>query len=148
MGPEELPNFYHALKRGEGWFINGTRLVHPMEKGAMQFLNIWANKCFAFLLSWILGQKLTDTLCGTKVLLKSDYEALKENRKIFGDFDPFGDFDLLFGAAKLGLKIAEVPVHYKARKYGKTNIRRFKEGFKLLKMTVFGFKKFKLEKFR
>ena len=143
--PEELPNFYEAIKNGKGRFINGTRLIYPMEKGAMQFLNTLANKFFAVMLSWISSQKLTDTLCGTKVVLKSDYEKIKENRKIFGDFDPFGDFDLLFGAARLNLKIIEVPVHYKARKYGKTNIRRFKEGWMLLKMTLFGIRKFKLK---
>jgi glycosyltransferase involved in cell wall biosynthesis len=143
--PEELPKFYEMIKSGEGQFINGTRFIYPMEKGAMRFLNYWGNKFFTFLLSWIIGQKITDTLCGTKVLLKSDYEKIKENRKFFGDFDPFGDFDLLFGAAKLGLKIQETPVHYKARTYGKTNISRFRHGWLLLKMTIFAAKKFKFK---
>lgn len=143
--PEELPNFYEALRNNRGRFVNGTRLIYPIEKGAMQFLNKLANIFFAYALSWILRQKLTDTLCGTKVLSRSDYRKIKENRKFFGDFDPFGDFDLLFGASRLGLKIAEVPVNYKARKYGKTNIRRFKEGWQLLKMTLLGIRKFKFK---
>jgi len=145
VSPEELPVFCEALKSRRGEFINGTRLVYPMEKGAMRFLNKLGNKFFAFMLSWVLGQKLTDTLCGTKVLFKKDYEKIKENRKFFGDFDPFGDFDLLFGAAKLGLKISEAPVHYMARTYGKTNISRFRDGWLLLKMTLFGIRKFKLK---
>ena len=111
----------------------------------MRFLNKLGNKFFALALSWILGQKLTDTLCGTKVLFKKDYEKIKEKREFFGDFDPFGDFDLLFGAAKLGLKMSEAPVHYKARTYGKTNISRFRDGWLLLKMTLFGIRKFKLK---
>ena len=143
--PEALLEFYETLLNGKGEFINGSRFIYPMEKGAMRFFNYWGNRFFTFMLSWILGQKITDTLCGTKVLLKKDYGKIKENREFFGDFDPFGDFDLLFGAAKLGLKISEVPVHYMARTYGKTNISRFQHGWLLLKMTLFGLRKFKLK---
>ena len=143
--PEELSNFYEAIKNEKNVFVNGSRFIYPMESGAMRYLNYLGNRFFTFLLSWILGQKITDTLCGTKVLSKRDYEKIKENRKFFGEFDPFGDFDLLFGAAKLGLKIKEIPVHYKARVYGKTNISRFRHGWLLLKMTIFAARKFKFK---
>jgi len=142
--PEELPKFYQALKSGKGEFINGSRLIYGMENGAMRFLNLLANYSFALLFSWILSQRVKDTLCGTKVLFKKEYEAIKENRKFVGDFDPFGDFDLLFGAAKQNLKIVDMPVHYKARRYGETQIRRFYHGLILMKMSLFGFVKFKL----
>jgi SAM-dependent methyltransferase len=135
--PEELPKFYNALAEGRGEFINGCRLVYPMEKEAMRFLNLIANKFFGWFFSYILGQRLKDTLCGTKVLFKSDYEKIKTNRNYFGDFDPFGDFDLLFGAAKLNLKIIEVLVRYKERTYGSTQISRFRHGWLLLKMSMF-----------
>ena len=135
--PEELPKFYNALAEGRGEFINGCRLVYPMEKEAMRFLNLIANKFFGWFFSYLLGQRLKDTLCGTKVLFKSDYEKIKTNRNYFGDFDPFGDFDLLFGAAKLNLKITEVLVRYKERTYGSTQISRFRHGWLLLKMSMF-----------
>ena len=135
--PEELPRFYHALLYGNAEFINGTRLVYPMEKEAMRFLNKIANKLFALAFSWILGQRIKDTLCGTKVLYRSDYEAIARNRAYFGDFDPFGDFDLLFGAAKLNFKIVDMPVHYVERVSGEIKIERFRHGLLLLKMVVF-----------
>lgn len=141
--PEDLPKFYDAIKCNKGEFINGCRLVYPMEKQAMRFLNLLANKFFGWFFSYILGQKVKDTLCGTKVLLKEDYEKLIINRSYFGDFDPFGDFDLLFGAAKLNLKIAEIPVRYRDREYGSTQISRFKHGWLLLKMSIFAAKKIK-----
>jgi ubiquinone/menaquinone biosynthesis C-methylase UbiE len=141
--PEELPKFYDAIVNGKGEFINGSRLVYPLEKQAMQFLNIVGNKFFSVMFSWLLGQRLKDTLCGTKVLTKNNYEKIKSNRKYFGDFDPFGDFDLIFGASKLSLKIVEVPVWYKAREYGETNISRFKHGWLLLKMMFFAMNKIK-----
>lgn len=141
--PEDLPKFYDALKNKRGEFINGCRLVYPMEKQAMRFLNLLANKFFGLLFTFLLGQKVKDTLCGTKVLLKSDYEKIKNNRKYFGEFDPFGDFDLLFGAAKLNLKIIEVPVRYKDREYGTTQISRFSHGWLLIKMSMFAAKKIK-----
>jgi len=141
--PEDLPKFYRALMEDHGEFINGCRLVYPMEKQAMRFLNLLGNKFFSLAFSWLLNQRLKDTLCGTKVLLKKDYERIAANRNYFGDFDPFGDFDLLFGAAKLNLKIVEVPIRYHERTYGTTNIKRFRHGWLLLKMTVFAYRKIK-----
>ena len=141
--PEDMEKFYHAIVKNRGEFINGSRLVYPVEKGAMRLLNFFGNKFFSFAFSAILGQPLKDTLCGTKVIWKKDYEDIKTNRAFFGDFDPFGDFDLLFGAAKLNLKIVEVPVHYRDRVYGTTNISRWKHGWLLLRMTIFAARKLK-----
>ena len=141
--PEDLPKFYNAIASGKGEFINGTRLVYPMEREAMRFLNIIGNKFFSVIFSWMLGQRLKDTLCGTKVISKKNWERLVANRKYFGDFDPFGDFDLIFGSSKLNLKIIEVPIRYRARIYGDTNISRFKHGFLLLKMIFFALNKIK-----
>jgi ubiquinone/menaquinone biosynthesis C-methylase UbiE len=141
--PEELPKFYDALVQGRGEFINGCRLVYPMEKEAMRFLNLLANKFFGWFFSYLLGQRLKDTLCGTKVIFTKDYNRIKANRAYFGDFDPFGDFDLLFGASKLNLKITEVIVRYKERTYGSTQISRFKHGWLLLKMSLFAAGKIK-----
>ncbi|HNU78687.1 MAG: glycosyltransferase [Prolixibacteraceae bacterium] len=141
--PEDMPKFYDALRKNRGEFINGCRLVYPMEKQAMRFLNLIANKAFGLIFSYLLGQSLKDTLCGTKVLLRRDYEIIRDNRSYFGDFDPFGDFDLLFGAAKLNLKIAEVNVRYKERSYGSTQISRFKHGWLLIRMTVYAARKLK-----
>jgi SAM-dependent methyltransferase len=143
MPPEDLPKFYDALASGKGEFINGSRLVYPMESQAMRFLNILGNKFFSVVLSWLLSQRLKDTLCGTKVLLRSDYEKLAAGRDYFGDFDPFGDFDLLFGASKLNMKIVEVPIRYRDRTYGTTNISRFRHGLLLLRMTFFALRKLK-----
>jgi len=136
VAPEDLPQFYDAILSGKGEFINGSRLVYTMDPLAMRFLNMLGNKVFAILLSRLLGQPIKDTLCGTKVLWKSDYDRIARNRSYFGDFDPFGDFDLLFGAAKLNLKIVEVPVRYRERTYGTTNISRFTHGWLLLKMSA------------
>lgn len=141
--PEDLPKFYEALKSNKGEFINGCRLVYPMEKGAMRFLNLLANKIFGWVFSYLLGQYVKDTLCGTKVLMRSDYLKIKENRSYFGDFDPFGDFDLLLGTAKLNLKIVEIYVKYKDRVYGSTQISRFKHGWLLCKMSWFAARKSK-----
>jgi SAM-dependent methyltransferase len=135
--PEDLPRFYEVLRTGEGEFVNGVRLVYPMEKEAMRFANLLGNKFFSLAFSWLLGQPIKDTLCGTKVLRRPDYETLAANRAYFGDFDPFGDFDLLFGAAKLSLEIVEVPVRYRERTYGTTNIQRWSHGWLLLKMCAF-----------
>jgi len=135
--PEDLPKFYNALAEGKGDFINGCRLVYPMEKDAMRFLNLLGNKFFSLFFSYLLSQRLKDTLCGTKVLFKSDYEKIKKNREYFGDFDPFGDFDLIFGAAKLNLKITEIIVRYKDRLYGSTQINRFRHGLLLIRMSIF-----------
>lgn len=135
--PEDLPRIYEALRDGKGEFINGVRLVYPMEQEAMRFANLLGNKFFSLAFSWLLGQPVKDTLCGTKVLWKSDYERIAANRAYFGDFDPFGDFDLLFGAARLGLKIVDLPVRYRERTYGETNIQRWSGGWLLLKMVLF-----------
>ncbi|BFU91320.1 MAG: Glycosyl transferase [Nitrospira sp.] len=139
MPPEALPKFYEALANGKGEFINGCRLVYPMESQAMQVLNLIGNKFFGMAFSWLLNQRIKDTLCGTKVLFRHEYERIAANRHYFGDFDPFGDFDLLFGASKLNLHIVEIPIRYHARVYGNTNIQRFAHGWLLLKMTVYGF---------
>ena len=141
--PEDLPRFYDALVSGKGDFINGVRLVYPMEKDAMRFFNFLGNKAFSLVFTWLLGQPLKDSLCGTKVLWKSDYQNLAANRSYFGDFDPFGDFDLLFGAAKLNLKIVDLPVRYRERTYGETNIQRWKHGWLLLRMVVFAARRLK-----
>jgi len=141
--PEDLPRFYEALVSGKGEFINGVRLVYPMEKQAMRFLNLLGNKFFSLAFSWLLGQPIKDTLCGTKVLWKRDCEAIAANRAYFGDFDPFGDFDLIFGAVKLNLKLADVPIRYRERTYGATNIQRWKHGWLLLKMVVFAARRLK-----
>jgi len=141
--PEDLRRFYDALVMGKGEFINGVRLVYPLENESMRFFNILGNKFFSLTFSWLLGQPIKDTLCGTKVLWKRDYERIAENRHYFGDFDPFGDFDLLFGAAKLNLKITEMPIRYRARTYGSTNIDRWRHGWMLLRMTVFAARRMK-----
>jgi SAM-dependent methyltransferase len=141
--PEDLPRFYQALVENKGEFINGVRLVYPMEKQAMRFINFLGNKFFSLAFSWLLGQPVKDTLCGTKVLWKADYEKIASNRAYFGDFDPFGDFDLLFGAAKLGLKIVDLPIRYRERTYGTTNIQRWKHGMLLLRMVLFAAGKIK-----
>ena len=141
--PEELPKFYNAIASGKGEYINGCRLVYPMEKEAMQFLNVIGNHFFSVAFSWILSQKIKDTLCGTKVLSKENYLKIAQNHTYFGDFDPFGDYDLIFGAAKLNLKFVEIPIHYKAREYGQTNISRFKHGWLLIKMVIFALNKIK-----
>ena len=135
--PQDLPRFYDALRTGKGEFVNGVRLVYPMERQAMRFLNLVGNKFFSLAFSWLLGQPIKDTLCGTKVLWRADYERIAANRAYFGDFDPFGDFDLLFGAAKLNLKLVEIPIRYRERTYGTTNIQRLRHGWLLLKMVAF-----------
>jgi len=143
MPPEELPKFYEIARRGTAEFVNGVRLVYPMEKEAMQFLNMVANKAFGLMFSWLLGQTIKDTLCGTKVLFRADYERIAANRAYFGDFDPFGDFDLLFGAAKLNLRLIDLPIRYRARTYGETNIHRWAHGWLLLRMVLFAARRLK-----
>jgi ubiquinone/menaquinone biosynthesis C-methylase UbiE len=141
--PEDLPRFYEALVSGKGEFINGVRLVYPMEKEAMQTLNFFGNKFFSMAFSWLLGQPVKDTLCGTKVLWKKDYDLIAANRSYFGDFDPFGDFDLIFGAAKLNLRIIDLPIRYRERTYGSTNISRWRHGLLLLRMVTFAARRIK-----
>lgn len=141
--PEDLPHFVEVLASGRGEFVNGSRLVYPRSKAAMPWLNTLANKCFALMFSFLLEQSLKDTLCGTKVLWRIDYQRLAAGRSYFGDFDPFGDFDLLFGAAKLNLQIVEVPIRYQPRTYGNSNIAHVKEGLILLKMCGYASRKLK-----
>jgi ubiquinone/menaquinone biosynthesis C-methylase UbiE len=143
VSPEDFPKFYKAIVENKGEFINGSRLVYPMESEAMRFLNLMANKFFAVLFSWLLAQPFKDTLCGTKVMFRHQYEELVANRSYFGDFDPFGDFDLIFGVSKLNLKIVELPIKYKSRRYGTTQIQRFRHGLLLLRMCLFAMKKIK-----
>lgn len=143
MPPEELPKFYDVFAQRRAEFANGVRLVYPMDEEAMQFLNLCANKVFGLIFTWLLGQPIKDTLCGTKVLSRVHYEQIAANRAYFGDFDPFGDFDLLFGAAKLNLKIVDIPIRYRQRTYGSTNIHRWSHGWLLLRMVLFAARKLK-----
>ena len=144
VAPEDLVKFYDLIASGQAEFVNGTRLVYPTENGSMRVLNMIANHAFAKTFSWLINQRVTDTLCGTKVLTSRNYSMIREGREYFGDFDPFGDFDLIFGATKLNLKLVELPVRYADRSYGSTQISRFKDGLLLLKMVSFGFRKLKM----
>ncbi len=141
--PEDLPKFYDAIVSNKGEFINGSRLVYPMEARAMRLMNLFGNKFFAMAFSFVLSQRFKDTLCGTKVLRRSNYEKLAGNRSYFGNFDPFGDFDLIFGAARMCLKIVEVPIVYRERVYGETNISRWRHGVILLAMLAFAARRIK-----
>ena len=143
VAPTDIPKFIRALVDGKGELVNGSRLVYPIEGRAMRFLNLLANKSFAFLFTWLLGQQVRDTLCGTKALYREDYERIAANRSYFGDFDPFGDFDLLFGASRLNFRIVDVAVRYHERRYGATNISRFRHGLLLLSMSLFAGQKLK-----
>lgn len=143
MPPEDLPKYYHAITSGKAEFVNGVRLVYPMEDKAMRFLNMCGNKFFSIVFSWLLSQPVKDTLCGTKVIYKTDYQKIAANRSYFGNFDPFGDFDLLFGASKLNLKIVDIPIRYRNRNYGDTNISRFRHGMILLRMVAYASRKLK-----
>jgi SAM-dependent methyltransferase len=139
--PEDLPTFYEVALRGQGDYVQGTRLVYPMERNAMRFFNKIGNVAFSQLFTYLLRQPIRDTLCGTKVLWRRDYQRLAAARHYFGDFDPFGDFDLIFGAARLNLKITEIPIRYRDRTYGETNISRWKHGVLLLKMSLIAARK-------
>lgn len=141
--PEDLPKFYLALAEGKGEFVNGSRLVYPMESQAMRFANLLGNKFFAMAFSWLMGQPVRDTLCGTKVLFQRDWDRISAGRDYFGEFDPFGDFDLLFGASKLGMRIREIPVRYRDRTYGATKISRWSHGWLLLRMCGVALRKIK-----
>jgi glycosyltransferase involved in cell wall biosynthesis len=142
--PEDLRRFLEPIASGRADFVNGTRLVYPLEDEAMGPINLFGNKLFSLVFTWLLGQRIKDTLCGTKVLRKRDYDVLAANRSYFGDFDPFGDFDLLFGAARLGLRIVEVPVRYRRRTSGYSKVQVFKHGLLLVRMSVIGFRRLKL----
>jgi len=142
--PEDLPKFYTALVSGRAEFANGVRPVYPMERKAMRFFNMCANKFFSLAFTWVLGQPIKDTLCGTKARFRHDYLKIAANRKVFGDFDPFGDFDLLFGARRLNHKICDIPIRYQERSYGTTNIQRWSHGVLLFRMLVFGLTRLKM----
>jgi glycosyltransferase involved in cell wall biosynthesis len=144
MPPEELPKFYEALISRRTEFANGVRLVYPMEAKSMRFLNMCANKFFSIAFTWIMGHSIKDTLCGTKALFKEDYQRIADNRHVFGDFDPFGDFDLLFGARGLNLKLSDIPIRYRERTYGETNINRWSHGALLFRMLGFSLLRLKL----
>jgi SAM-dependent methyltransferase len=146
--PSTLPSFIDAIETGRAEFVNGSRLVYDLEPGAMRFLNLLGNKAFSLVFSSLLDQPVKDTLCGTKALSRHRYRQIANGRSYFGDFDPFGDFDLLLGAARLNLKIVDLPVRYHARTYGDTKISRFRHGWLLVYMAVFAFWKLKVEVFR
>jgi glycosyltransferase involved in cell wall biosynthesis len=139
--PEDLPKFYHALNVDKGEFINGSRLVYPVNEKAMRFWNIIGNKFFATMFSFLIGQRFKDTLCGTKALSRENYLKIAAQRSYFGEFDPFGDFDLIFGACRLGMKVVEIPVQYRPRTYGTTNIQRWRHGLLLFRMLLFAARK-------
>jgi glycosyltransferase involved in cell wall biosynthesis len=143
VAPEDLPRFYRAVREGTADFANGVRLVYPMQDRAMRFFNHVGNRFFSLAFTWLLGQSIKDTLCGTKVLSKRHYDQIAANRAHFGEFDPFGDFDLIFGAARLNLKIVDVPVRYGERTYGETNIQRWSHGLILLRMVALGMRRIK-----
>lgn len=139
--PEDLPKFYHALVADKGELINGSRLVYPVNEKAMRFWNIVGNKFFATMFSFLTGQRFKDTLCGTKALSRENYLKIAAHRSYFGEFDPFGDFDLIFGACRLGMKVVEIPVQYRPRTYGATNIQRWQHGLLLFRMLLFAARK-------
>lgn len=141
--PEDLPRFYDAWRSGRAEFVNGVRLVYPMEDRAMRFFNLVGNKFFSLAFSWLLNQSIKDTLCGTKVLSRAHYEMIARNRGYFGEIDPFGDFDLIFGAAKYNLKMVDLPVRYAERTYGDTNIQRWRHGLILLRMVLLATRRIK-----
>lgn len=143
VAPEDLPRFYEAWRSGRAEFVNGVRLVYPMEERAMRFFNVIGNRFFSFAFTWLLNQNVKDTLCGTKVLSRKNYETIAANRAYFGEIDPFGDFDLLFGAAKYNLKIVDLPVRYGERTYGETNIQRWRHGVILLRMVLLAMRRLK-----
>ncbi len=143
VAPEDLPRVVEVLAEGRARFVNGSRLVYPMEQESMRFLNLCGNKAFSLAFTWLLGQAIKDTLCGTKALFREDYERIAAGRAYFGDFDPFGDFDLLFGAARLGLPIVDMPVRYARRTAGVSKVRLVGHGLLLVRMSAIAFRKFK-----
>jgi len=143
IAPEDLVKFYNALVDDRGDFINGVRLVYPLRDKAMRFFNLVGNKFFSLAFTWLLGQTVKDTLCGTKAIWKHSYDELAAQRSYFGEFDPFGDFDLLLGAVRLNLRIIDIPVRYGERTYGETNISRWSDGWLLLRMVMTAARKIK-----
>jgi glycosyltransferase involved in cell wall biosynthesis/2-polyprenyl-3-methyl-5-hydroxy-6-metoxy-1,4-benzoquinol methylase len=145
VAPEDLPNFFWPLAEDKADLVNGCRLVYPMEDEAMRFINLCGNKAFSLAFSWLLEQPIKDTLCGTKALFKRDYERIRANRSYFGEFDPFGDFDLLFGAARLKFRIVDMPIRYHRRVAGLSKVSVFRHGILLVRMVAIGFQKLKLD---
>jgi glycosyltransferase involved in cell wall biosynthesis len=145
VAPEDLPNFFWPLAEDKAELVNGCRLVYPMEDEAMRFINLCGNKAFSLAFSWLLEQPIKDTLCGTKALFKRDYERIKANRSYFGEFDPFGDFGLLFGAARLKFRIVDMPIRYRRRVAGLSKVSVFRHGILLVRMVAIGFEKLKLD---
>jgi hypothetical protein len=143
VAPEDLPRFVEVLSEGKAQFVNGSRLVYPMEDESMRFLNLCGNKAFSLAFTWLLGQPLKDTLCGTKALFREDYRRISADRAYFGDFDPFGDFDLLFGAARQRLRMVDMPVRYARRTAGVSKVRLVGHGWLLVRMSWIAFLKFK-----
>jgi hypothetical protein len=143
VSPTDLPKFYKVLATSLGEFANGSRMVYPMENDSMRFLNQIGNKLFGFIFTKILGQNFKDTLCGTKALFRKDYVYIRKHNKRYFKMDPFGDFALIFGAIKNNLKVVEIPIRYRERVYGTTNINRFRHGLMLLKMTLLAYKEFR-----
>lgn len=144
--PEDLPKFYAAIESGRAEFANGSRLVYPMESEAMRALNFCGNKFFALALSFVIDRPIKDSLCGTKMLLRQDYLRLIQRIEEFGEFDPYGDFNLIFGSSLLDLAIRDVPVRYRDRAYGDTNISRYSGAVLLLRMTWFGLRKLRFHR--
>ncbi len=141
--PEELPRFYDALVTGKGEFINGTRLIYPSQTDLVPYLKKIGSATISLWFSWVLNQQISDVLCSTKALWKADYQKIEASRDYFGDFDPYGDFDLLFGAARLRLKMIELPIHAGARTYGESKARLLWPV--LTRMAAFAFARFKLQ---
>jgi hypothetical protein len=143
--PEELPYFIEVITRGCAEFVNGSRLVYPVPKAAMKHFNLFGNKVFSLLFSYLLAQRIKDTLCGTKVLWRSDWERIRPLIGTWGTTDNWGDYELLFGAGKLNLRIVDQPVHYQERIYGVTKMTKvLKNGLTMLQMCVYGFFKLRL----
>jgi SAM-dependent methyltransferase len=143
--PEDLPAFFEAITCNKGEFINGSRLVYPLSGDAMRTANIVGNKFFAVMFSFLLEQRIKDTLCGTKVVMRHNYAKILAAREYFGDVDRWGDYDWIFGAAKNDLRIVEIPVHYVERVAGETKMtKRFRNGLIMLRMCWVAFRKLKL----
>jgi hypothetical protein len=134
---EELPKVYEVIASGKAELADGVSLIYPTSQRAMQFLYLRAKNSFGLIFSWLLCPPAKDTLWGTEVLRRAQYENIAANRTYFGDFDPLGDFDLGFGAATQNLKIADTPIRHRERTHGETNIQRRRHGWLLLRTVIF-----------
>jgi len=135
VAPEDLPKFLAPLQGGTAEFVNGTRLVYPIEGHAMPTVNFVGNKAFCLLISWVLRQRVSDTLCGTKALLRRDYRSMP-----LSGSDRWGDFDLLFGAARQKLRILEIPIHYRERAAGESKMNVRRDGPRFLRASLAGWR--------